>query len=719
MIELRTIALALIAGASAGSQAAPREPIALERETPASTANPLLAPWTGPNGGYPPFDRVTVEHFVPAFEAAMAEAQREIAAIVASPTEPTFENTIAALEDSQRAFDRVYEVYSAWSNAASTPAFEAVEAEMAPRLAAFWNELEQDEALARRVAAVRRAAEREGSLTPEQRRLTTRLHDRNVRNGASLGAPEKARLDAIERKLASLSATFSQNVRADEKRHAVVLETEADLAGLPESARAAAAAAAADRGLAGRWMVPNTRSAVADFLTYSSRRDLREKVWRGYAERGDHGDAHDNNKVAAEILALRAQKAALLGFPTFAHWKLADSMVRTPERAETFLLDLWKPALTRVRQEVASMQRIADGSPERAPIAAWDTRYYAEKVHKAAFDVDEGMIRPYLDLERLREGLFWTAGELFGLAFSPATGVPALHPDVRVYEVTRRADGRHVGLLYFDPFARTGKYNGGQTDVYRVQERFRRETTVLISIAMPFVKPGPGQPALLGWRDAETLFHEFGHALQYLCSDVVYPSFSGGRVVADYGEFSGELLERYLMTPEILGRFARHYQTGEAMPRALAEKIQKASTAGQGLLTAALLAPALVEMRAHLTAGAPVEPDTFEREALARIGSPDEVSPTFRLPHFVHVFGSDAYAAGYYRYLWAEMLATDAFEAMRSGAGPFAPETASRLRKHIFAAGGAVDPFEGYRAFRGRDPETGALMRERGFFEKR
>ncbi|MET0555194.1 MAG: M3 family metallopeptidase [Vicinamibacteria bacterium] len=718
MIEIRTIVLVVTTVAFAGT-AGTRVPAAEKKRPPASRTNPLLAPWPGPHGGHPPFDQVEAGHFVPAFEAAMTEARREAAAIAGSTAEPTFENTIAALEDSGRTFERVYEVYSAWSNAASTPAFEAVEAEMAPRLAAFWNELEQDEALFRRVAAVRRSAEREGSLTAEQRRLTARLHDRNVRNGAGLGAPEKARLEAIERTLASLSATFSQNVRADEKQPAVVLETEADLDGLPDSARSAAAAAAAARGLAGRWVVPNTRSAVADFLTYSARRDLRQKAWRSYAERGDHGDAHDNNAIAAEILALRAQKAALLGFPTFAHWKLADSMVGTPERAGTFLLDLWKPALSRARQEVAAMQRLADGSREPARIAAWDTRYYAEKARKASFDVDEATIRPYLDLERLREGLFWTAGELFGLAFSPATGVPTVHPDIRVYQVTRRADGRHVGLLYFDPFARNGKYNGGQTDVYRVQERFRRETTPLVSIAMPFVKPGPDQPALLGWRDAETLFHEFGHALQYLCSDVAYPSLSGGRVVSDYGEFSGELLERYLATPEILGRFARHHRTGEAMPPALVQKVLQASTVGQGLLTAGLLAPALVEMRAHLAAGAPVEPDAFERATLAEIGAPDEVTPTFRLPHFVHVFGSDAYAAGYYRYLWAEMLATDAFEAMRSGAGPYAPETAARLRAHIFAAGGAVDPLEGYRAFRGRDPETGALLRERGFFEER
>ncbi|WP_147094759.1 M3 family metallopeptidase, partial [Myxococcus fulvus] len=438
------------------------------------------------------------------------------------------------------------------------------------------------------------------------------------------------------------------------------------------------------------------------------------KVWRNYDSRGDHGDAHDNNAIVSEIHALRVEQARLLGFPTYAHRQLEATMVATPERALKMLMDAWAPSVAQVRADVAAMRTLARRSGLTEDIAPWDYRYFAEKVRKAKYDFDDTEVKPYLQLEKLREGMFWVAGELFGFTFASADGVPVYHPDVRVFEVKDRASGRHVGLLYFDPYARQGKYNGGQSDPFRIQERFRGEVTPIVSTNMPFVKPGAGEVALVGWRDAETLFHEFGHALHYLSSNVSYPSLSGGRVVSDYQEFPGELLERWVATPEVLGRFALHHKTGKPMPPALLAKIQKAETFNQGFYMVSFLASALVEMKLHLAKEQPLDPDVFERDTLQQLGAPAEVGMGNRIPHYGHVFASNAYAAGIYRYFWAEMLAADAFEAFRQVRRLHDPELAARLRQHVFSVGNTVDPFEGYRAFRGRDATSEALMRQRG-----
>ncbi|WP_233582606.1 M3 family metallopeptidase [Corallococcus sp. CA053C] len=642
----------------------------------------------------------------------MALNRQELAAITGSKEAPTFENTVAAYEDSGRAFNRVHEVYSAWSSFMNTPGFQAVERELAPRLAAFWDEPTQDPALFRRVKAVHDSADK-AKWTPEQRRLVEVTWQSFVRAGAGLDTAGRKRMAALNQRLATLYTSFSQNVLADEDR-CVVLESEADLAGLPEAMRKAAATEAESRGLKG-WAVANTRSAVADFLTFADRRDLREKVWRDYDSRGDHGDAHDNNRIITDILALRAEQARLLGYATHAHRQLASSMVKTPERALQLMEEVWTPAVARVREDVAAMQALADRSGPKVKLAPWDYRYFAEKVRKAKYDLDENEVKPYLQLEKLREGMFWVAGELFGFAFTPATGVPVYHPDVSVFEVKDRASGRHVGLLYFDPYARPGKYNGGQTDPYRIQERFRGEVTTLVANSTPFAKPASGEPALLGWRDAQMLFHEFGHALHALSSDVSYPSLAGGRVVSDYGEFPSKLFEHWLATPEVLGRFALHHRTGKPMPAVLVAKLQRAATFNQGFFMIDFLTSARVEMALHLETRQPIDPDAFERDALRKMGAPEEVNMRFRMPHFGHVFSSDAYSAGYYRYLWADMLAADAFEAFTQGSGPMDPKVAARLRAHVLSVGNTVDPFDSYRAFRGRDANIGALMRERGF----
>jgi peptidyl-dipeptidase Dcp len=679
----------------------------------APVTNPLLAPWTGPHGGVPPFDRVKVEHFKPALEAAMAEQLREVDAIAQDPAAPSFENTIAALERSGRALDRVTSVYGIYSNNLSTPDFQAVEEEMEPKLAAFQDLITQNEALFKRIAAVYEARE-SASLTAEQKRLSWLYHTNFVRAGARLEAAAKARVSAINQRLATLFTEFSKHVLADETGHVTVLAGEADLAGLPDSVRSAAAAAAAQRGIEGKWAVLNTRSSMEPFLTYSHRRDLREKVWRAYYGRGDNGDANDNNAIITEILKLRAERARLLGYRTHAHWRLENQMSKTPERAMALMEAVWTPAVARVRQEVADMQAIADKEGAQVTIEPWDYRYYAEKVRKAKYDLDNNEVKAYLQLDKLREGMFYVAGRLFGFTFTPVSGLPVFHPDVRVFEVTNEAGG-HVGLWYFDPYARPGKRSGAWMNAYRTQERFAGAVTPIVSNNSNFVPGQPGQPILVSWEDAETLFHEFGHALHGLSSNVAYPSLSGTAVARDYVEFPSQLLEHWLPTPEVMGTYALHHATGQPIPRALVEKIDRASTFNQGFITVEYLASALVDMKLHLAGDQPIDPDAFERKTLADLGMPREIVMRHRTPQFGHVFADDGYSAGYYSYIWSDTITADAYEAFTAAGGPYDAAVARRLREHVFSVGNTVDPAEGYRAFRGKDPGIDALMRKRGF----
>jgi peptidyl-dipeptidase Dcp len=703
--------------------------------TPATAGveNPLLRPWSGPYGGVPPFDQVKVEHFQPALEAAMAEQLKEIDAIAADPAPATFENTIVALERTGRTLDRATTPYGVFSNTMSTPEFQAVEREMAPKLAAFQDNIFQNEKLFARIAAVYEARDKT-SLTPEQKRLAWLYHNNFVRAGARLDAKAKARVAEINQRLAALYTQFSQNVLADETDYMLLLEKPEDLAGLPESVRAAAAAAAESRGQAGKWAILNTRSSMEPFLTYSDRRDLREKVWRTYYGRGDNGDAKDNNAIITEILQLRAERAKLLGFPTHAHWRLENAMAKTPEKALELLEAVWTPAVARVREEVADMQAVADAEHKSRPqagasmgstgasmgsikIEPWDYRFYSEKVRKAKYDLNEDEIKPYLQLEKLREGMFWVAGELFGFAFKPVTGVPVVRPEIRVWEVTDKATGRHVGLWYFDPYARPGKRSGAWMNAYRTQERFDGEVPTIVSNNSNFVQGKPGEPILISWDDAETLFHEFGHALHGLSSNVSYPSLAGTAVARDYVEFPSQLLEHWLSTPEVLNRFALHYQTGKPMPQALVERIERAATFNQGFITVEYLASALVDLKMHLAGAQKIDPDAFERETLAALGMPKEIVMRHRTPHFTHVFAGDGYSAGYYSYLWSDTLTADAWEAFTEGQGAWDKAVAKRLRDHVFSVGNTVDPADGYRAFRGRDAGIGALMRKRGFPE--
>jgi peptidyl-dipeptidase Dcp len=678
--------------------------------------NPLLAEWAGPHGGTPPFDRVQVAQFKPALEAAMAENLAEVDKIAADKSAPTFENTIAALERTGDEYDRVTTIYGVWSSTMNSPEFQAVLREMAPKLAAFNDKITQNEALFKRIEAVYNSPAK-SKWTPEQQRLSWLYYTNFVRAGARLDAKSKARLSEINQRLAGLYTNFNQHLLSDENDAFLTLKSEDELAGLPQSLRdAAAQAAAGKKQPAGTWVILNTRSSVDPFLTYSDRRDLREKVWRMFVNRGDNGDKNDNNAIITEILQLRAERANLLGYKTHAHWRLENAMAKTPERAMELMEAVWKPAVARVHEEVADMQALADKEGAKIKIEPWDYRYYMEKVRKARYDLDQNEVKPYLQLEKLREGIFWVAGELFGFEFKPAANIPVYHPDVRVWEVTDRKSGRHVGFWFFDPYARDGKRSGAWMNAYRSQQRLDgKEVTTIVSNNANFVKGKPGEPVLVSWDDATTMFHEFGHALHGLSSNVTYPMLAGTAVSRDYVEFPSQLLERWLLTPEVLQRFAVHYQTGKPIPQDLVEKLKRSATFNQGFATVEYLSSALVDMKLHLAGSQKIDPDAFEKQALAELGMPAELVMRHRTPQFGHIFSSDSYSAGYYSYLWTDVIAADAFEAFTEAGGPYDKKMAERLHKYIFSVGNTVDPAEAYRQFRGRDPRVEALMRKRGF----
>ena len=689
----------------------------LSAASAAPATNPLLQPWKGPHGGVPPFDVATPALLAPALETGMAEHLAELEAIANNSEAPTFANTIAAMERSGRALDRASTVYYIYSSSLSDEAVQEVERNIEPKMAAFRDRITQNEKLFARIAKVYETRETSG-LTAEEQRLTWLIYTNFVRAGAKLDAASKKRLGEINQSLAGLFTRFSQNLLADESQQYLVLQSSDELAGLPDSLRAGFAADAKRRGQEGKWVVANTRSSVEPFLTYSTRRDLREKVWRTFVNRGDNGDARDNNAIISEILQLRAERARLLGFPTHAHWRLENSMARTPERAMELMEAVWKPAVARVKEEVADMQALADTEGAQIRIEPWDYRFYAEKVRKAKYDLDTNELKPYLQLEKLREGMFSVAEELFAMRFTElaAGTVPVYHPDVRVWRV-ERTDGRFIGLFYFDPFARVGKQSGAWMNAYRTQERFDGEVTTIVSNNSNFVKGEPGKPALISWDDAVTLFHEFGHALHGLSSNVKYPSVAGTSVARDYVEFPSQLLEHWLPVKEILDRYAVHHETGKPIPAELVAKVERAKTFNQGFATVEYLSAALIDMKLHLTATPDrrIDPDAFERETLASLGMPAEIVMRHRTPQFGHVFSGDGYSAGYYSYLWADTLVADAWEAFVAGKGPWDKELAKKLFDNVLSIGNTVDPADSYRSFRGRDPQIDALMRKRGF----
>lgn len=677
--------------------------------------NALLAPWTGPYGGVPAFDKMDVALIKPALERAMEMQLAEIDAIAANPAPANFENTIVTLEGSGEDLDRVFAYWGLFTSNLSTPEFRTVQEEMAPRLAEFSSKITQNAALFARIKAVYESDEVAG-LRPDQQRLVKLVYDGFAHDGATLEGAAKERYAAIDQRLAELYTKFSNNVLHDEEGYITYITADR-IGGLPDSLVAAAAAAAKENGHKGEYAITNTRSSMDPLLTFSDEREIREKVWRTYYNRGDNGDDYDNNAIIAEILALRDERVGLLGYDNYASWRLEDRMAKTPDRALELIEAVWPAATARVREEVAEMQAIADADGAGIAIEPWDYRYYMEKVRKAKYDLDSDEVKQYLQLDKLREAMFFVAGEIFNFKFTPVADgeVPVFHEDVKVWEVTDRTNGAHIGLWYLDPFARPGKRSGAWATTYRNHTTFKGEQTVLGSNNSNFVRGAPGEPVLISWDDAETLFHEFGHALHYFSSNVVYPTLNGG--VRDYTEFQSQLLERWLQTDQVIDNYLVHYRTGEPMPPELVAKIKAAATFKQGFDTTEYLASALVDMRYHtLDDPAGIDADAFERDTLAALGMPSELVMRHRSPHFGHIFSGEGYSAGYYGYMWADVLTADAAEAFAEAPGGFYDkEMARRLVDNLFAPRNSVDPADAYRAFRGRDAAIDALMRDRGF----
>ncbi|MBI1683490.1 M3 family metallopeptidase [Caulobacter hibisci] len=702
-MQRRTFLLST-AAAAAASAAAPALSFAAE-------TNPLLAPWTGPYGGVPAFDKMKVSDLTAAVDTAIARNLAEVDAIAANKDKPTFANTIAALEDTGRTLADVGCYYGIWGSNMSSPEYQAIEPAIDAKFSEIGDKITQNAALFARIEAVYNSPEK-AKLTAEQQRLVWIYYTNFVRSGAKLAPAAKARVAAINTELSGLFTKFSQNLLADEETYIEL--TEADLAGLPDAIKGATASSAEQRKLPGKNIIVNTRSSVDPYLTNSPVRATREKVWKAFVNRGDNGGATDNNALIAKILKLRAERAKLLGFATHAHWRLENAMAKTPDKAMALMEAVWTPAIAQVAKDVADMQAIVDAEGGGFKIEPWDYRYYAEKVRKAKYDLDMNEVKPYMQLEKLREGMFWAAGQVYGFEFKKVDGLPVYHPTMTVYEVVR--DGKHVGLWYFDPYARQGKRSGAWMNAYRNQERFKKPISTIVSNNSNFIEGKPGEPVLISWDDANTLFHEFGHAIHGLNSDVTYPTVSGTNVARDYVEFPSQLNEHWLSTPEVLNKFCVHYKTGEPIPQALVDKIKKASTFNQGFDTTEYLASALIDMKLHLAGGVDIDPDKFEREELAKLNMPKEIVMRHRTPQFGHVFSGDGYSAGYYSYLWADTLTADVAEAFQEAPGGFYDKpTGQRLIKTIMSKGNSVDPAEQFRAFRGRDVKIGALMRDRGF----
>ena len=677
-------------------------------------SNALLEEWTGPSGGVPPFDRMELEDLKPALQSAMAQSLDEIDAIGKNPDPPTFENTIVALEKSGRLLDRVYPFFGIWSSNLSTSTFREIEQDMAPRLAEFSSKIKQNAQLFTRVKAVYEGNEM-GRLTREARRLVWLIYDDFARNGATLEGAAKERHSAINQRLAGLYTRFSGNVLADEENHVHYL-TKKQLGGLPESFIESAAEAAAERSRDTGYAVTNTRSSVDPFLTFSTERDLRELVWRTFYSRGNNDDEHDNNSIITEILELRHERAQLLGYPNYATWRLENRMAQTPDRALELMEAVWPAALARVSEEVADMQELADSEGAGIRIAGWDYRYYAEKVRELRYALDSDRVRQYLELDRLREALFFVAEELFGYRFTPVLdgSVPVFHDDVRVWEVADKDSGHKIGVWYLDPYARPGKQSGAWATTYRSHQDIDTKWTVLGSNNSNFIKGPEGEPVLVSWDDARTLFHEFGHALHYFSSQVQYPGLNGA--LRDYVEFQSQLMERWLLTDAVIDNYLVHHETGAPMPRDLVTKIRNASTFNQGFATTEYLACALVDIRYHTIDPAGIDPQKFEREVLIESNMPEEVGMRHRSTQFAHVFSGEAYAAGYYSYIWADVLTADAAEAFAQAPDGFYDKNLARkLVDNLFTPQNSLDPAEAYRVFRGRDAEIEALMRDRGF----
>jgi peptidyl-dipeptidase Dcp len=674
----------------------------------AVAANPLLAEWTGPYGGVPPWDKVTPALFPQAFQVALDERRAEYRAIADNRARPSFDNVFVPMQNAGKRLNRVFAVFGVMTSNNNNRDYQALDREWSPKFAAAGDEITFDPKLFARIETVWKDRQR---LNAQQRRLVERTYDSYVRQGAKLNAAEKAELSRFNQALASEFSTFSEKLLADEST-AIIITNEAELAGVPDSVKAGAAAAAKERGQTG-WAIVNTRSAVDPVLTFGTNRDLREKVWRAFVNRGDNGDANDTNATIAKIVKLRADRAKLLGYPTHAHWRMQDTMAKDPKAAMDLMMRVWPAAVARVKQEVADMTAIAAKEGQRITIEPWDYRFYQEKVRKARYDLDQAELKPYFKLDNIIEASYYAANRLYGLNFKEVTGkVPVFEPRVRVYEVTNR-DGDYVGLFYRDDFARTGKRSGAWATTYRSQRNMAPAQTVLASNNNNFAAAAPGEPVLISLDDAETLFHEFGHGIHSLLQNVTYPGLAG--TPRDFVEYPSQVNEHWLLTRDVLDKYARHYQTNEPMPQALLDKIEASQTFNQGFATVEYLGSAIVDMKLHTVADGVVDAKAFEKAALTEIGMPREIAMRHRLPQFNHLFSSDSYSAGYYSYLWSETMDADTWAAFEEAGGPWDPNIAERFARIILSTGNETDRADAYRQFRGRDPDVNALLKVRGF----
>lgn len=705
-----SMALALTFGAATASAHSGHDHDAVQVEQ----VNPLLAEWKGPYGGVPAFDKMNLKDASEAFDLAIKENLADYEKIANNPEPATFENTIVAMEKTGERLGRAGTYFGIWSSNLSSPEVRKLQMELSPKFSDMSAKISQNKKLFARVKKVYQDSLKK-PLDSDQQRLTLTTYEGFAMNGADLDPETQKKYAAISKELGKIYNKFSNNVLHDEENYVTYL-TKDQLSGLPESFTKAAAKMAADRDNEGKYAVTNTRSSMDPFLTFSDERDLRKTVWTNYYSRGDNGDEYDNNDLIAKILKLRKERVGLLGHENYAEWRLQNRMAKTPENAMKLMEAVWPAAIARVKEEVADMQAVADELGHKITIEPWDYRYYAEKVRKKKYDLDSNEVKQYLQLDNLREAMFYVAGELFNFNFTPVKegSVPVYHEDMKVWEVTDKTSGAHIGLWYLDPFARQGKRSGAWANSYRSHETYNGKQTVLSSNNSNFIKPAPGESVLVSWDDANTFFHEFGHALHALSSNVRYPSLNGG--VRDYTEFQSQLLERWLSTDVVINKFLKHHKTGEVMPKALFAKIKNASKFNQGFSTTEYLASALMDMKFHLADPEGIDPDKFERETLAALNMPKEVVMRHRTPHFGHVFSGEGYATAYYGYMWADVLTADAAEAFAEAPGGFYDkELAAKLVKYLFAPRNAMDPAEAYRKFRGRDANIDALMRDRGF----
>ena len=683
-----------------------------KKETTDMTDNILLQEWDGPYGGVPAFDKMNVNDIKEAMRTGMELSLADIDEIANSKEPATFENTIEDMERSGKELDRVYAYYGIFSSNMSTPEFREIRSELAPELADYRSKISQNENLFQRIKTVYESAQK-NPLESDQQRVVELIYKRFEMDGAEMDAEKKKRYAEINKELSTLYTDFSNNVLHDEENYVTYL-TKDQLSGLSEGFIKSAAKIASDNGKEGKYAITNTRSSMDPFLKYSNERELRKKVWSNYYSRGDNGDEYDNNEIIAKILKLRKERVELLGYDNYAEWRLQDRMAKTPENAMELMNAIWPSAIARVKEEVADMQAIAN--KDNITIEPWDYRYYAEKVRKQKYDLDSDEVKQYLQLDKLTQALFFTAGELFNYDFKlvPEGSVPVFHEDVKVWEVTDKNSGEHIGLWYLDPFARTGKRSGAWATTYRSHTTFDGKETVLGSNNSNFVKPAPGEAVLVSWDDAETFFHEFGHALHFFSSNVKYPTLNGG--VRDYTEFQSQLLERWLSTDKVIDQFLVHNKTNKPIPADLVKKIKKASTFNQGFATTEYLASAIMDMKLHLADPANIDIDKFERETLQELNMPKELPMRHRTPHFGHVFAGEGYATAYYGYLWADVLTSDAAEAFKEAPDGFYDRVvAKKCVEYLFAPRNSMDPAEAYRKFRGRDATIDAIMRDRGF----